>query len=102
MALQEVVGGAAIIREEALRGFAPRLIATGFGQGGGGMLGQDVREFYEALRAPEIAECGLGQCVDGPVGVIGLMTHARLLGQGVTLGVAGRMQGPSIPQEPLK
>ena len=52
------------------------------------MLGQDVSEFYQARGAPHIAEVGLGKFGDGPVGVLGEVAHAQLLGQRVTLGAA--------------
>ena len=102
MAVQDVVRLDGVVRKEALGRCEPGVIATGFGQGGGGMLGQDASELYQARGAPHIAQFGIGKFADGPVRVIGLATHARLLCHQVARGVAGMNQGPSIPQELLK
>jgi hypothetical protein len=79
MALQDVWRRDGIGIKEALRGFEHGVIATGFGQRGGGVLGQDASAFYQALGAPHIAQLGIGKFDDRPVAVIGLATHTRLL-----------------------
>ena len=79
MAIQDVVRLDGVVRKEAIGRFEQGVIATGFGQGGGGMLGQDASKFYQACGAPHIAQFGIGKFADGPVRVISLATHARLL-----------------------
>ena len=59
-------------------------------------------QFNHPLRASRIAQCGSGKFVDGPRGVSGLATHARLLCQQVTLEATVVVQVSSIPQEPLQ
>jgi hypothetical protein len=88
MAGKEVLRLDGVIRKEAIGGFEHGAIATGFGKGGGGVLGQDASEFYQALGAPQIAEVSISKFADHLVGVIGLATHAQLLRQQVTLGGA--------------
>jgi hypothetical protein len=102
MAIQDVVRLASVVRKEAIGRFEQGVIAPGFGQGSGGMLGQAPSEFAQARGAPHIAQCGIGKLADGPVWGIGGATHARLLGHQVAHGVAGRRQGLRIPQELLK
>ena len=102
MAGKDVLRRDGVVRKEALGGFEHGAIPTGFGQCGGGVLGEDASEFYQALGAPPIAEFGISKFADRPVGVIGLAPHARLLCQQVALGGAVRTQVLSIPQEPLK
>jgi len=84
----EVLRRDGVMRKEARGGFAHGAIATGFGKGGCGVLGQDASEFSQALGAPQIAEVGISTFAERPVVVIGLATHAQLLRQQVTLGVA--------------
>ena len=102
MAVQDVVRLDRVVGKEAIGRFKHGVIATGFGQGSGGMLGQDTSEFDQARGAPHIAQFGIGKLADGPVCIIGWATHARLLCHQVAHGVAGRHQGLSIPQELLK
>ena len=102
MARQDVLGGDVVIREEAIGGFEHGAIATGFGKGGGGMLGQDMSEFHQALCPPHITQFGIGKFVHRPVDVLGLAPHTRLL---MTMGCSWGYWGgsdPSIPQEPIK
>ena len=89
MAEQDVLRLDGVVRKEAIGGFEHGVIPTGFGQGGSGVLGQDVSELHQARGAPDIAEFGLGKFGDGPVGVIGEVAHAQLLYQRVALGAAG-------------
>ena len=67
MAVQDVLRLDGVVGKEAIGGFEHGAIATGFGQGGGGMLGQDTSEFDQARGAPHIAEFGIGKLADGPV-----------------------------------
>ena len=90
------------MRKEAIGGFEHGAIATGFGQCSCRVFGQNLSEFHEALCTPHIAQIGIGKFVHHPVEVIGLATHTRLLGQPVALEATGKVQGPSIPQEPIK
>jgi hypothetical protein len=76
---------------EAAGGFEHGTVTTGFGQCGGEVLGQYASEYHEALGAPLIAECSLDKFVDGPVGVIEEVTHARFLCERVALGNAVRV-----------
>ena len=99
MAEQDVLRLDGVVGKEAIGGFEHGAVATGFGQRGGGVLGQDASEFHQARGAPHITEFGIGKFGDGPVGVIGAATHARLLCQ---RGALYGSEGPSIPQEPLK
>ena len=50
MAVQDVLRLDRVIRKEAIGRFEHGAIATGLGQGGGGVLGQDASEFDQALR----------------------------------------------------
>jgi hypothetical protein len=58
------------------------------------VLGQYASEYYAALGAPLIAEVSLDKFVDGTVGVIEEVTHARFLGERVALGNAVRVGSP--------
>jgi hypothetical protein len=55
------------------------------------VLGQYASEYHEAVGAPLIAEFSLDKFVDGPVGVIEEVTHARFLCERVALGNAVRV-----------
>ena len=94
MTLQHVLRFDGVVIKEAIRGFEHATIATRFGKGGGGMLAQDVGEFHQACGALLVAEFGIGTCADGPVGVGGDVTHARLLCTRVALGDARKGWSP--------
>ena len=102
MALDDIGGRNVIVVKEAIGGFEHGAAATGFGQSGAGILGQDVGQLDQALGPPQIAEVSVGKLGDGPVGGIGDVGHDRLLCQRVELGVAVGCSCPSIPQVPLK
>jgi hypothetical protein len=89
MAEQDISRLDGVVSKEAIGGFEHGVVPTGFGQGGGGVLGQDVSELHQARGAPDIAEFGLGKFGDGPVGDIGAIAHAQLLDQRVALGNTG-------------
>jgi hypothetical protein len=99
---QNVLRRDGVVCQEARGGCEHRVIAIGFGEGGCGVLGQRRGPFDHPLRASRIAQLDIGTFVDGPVGGIGLATHARLLCQRVTLEATLVVHVSSIPQEPLK
>src|SRR6267143_1492161 len=95
MARQDVLGGDVVIREEAIGGFEHGAIATGFGKGGGGMLGQDMSEFHQALCPSHITQLGIGKFVHRPVDVLGLAPHTRLL---MTMGCSSSIPSARKPK----
>jgi hypothetical protein len=101
-AVQDVARLDGVVRKEAIGGCEQGVLATGCGQGRGGMLGQDASAFDQACGAPHIAQCGIGKLAHGPVRVIGLAPQAGLLCHQVARGGAGRHHGPGIPEELLK
>jgi hypothetical protein len=48
MAVEEILRVYGVIRKDALGGFEHGPIATGFGQCGGGVFGQDMSEVHQA------------------------------------------------------
>src|SRR5215468_1310231 len=54
-----------------------------------------MHAFHQVLGAPSSTTCGVGTCVDSPVGTRGTVLPARCLGKQVPLGEAG---GASRPQ----
>src|SRR5215510_10692700 len=102
MTVYDVLGFDSLVGKEAIGGFEHGAVATGFGQRGPGILGQNGGEFYKALGASQVAEFRLGKFVDGPGGVIGQTAHTPFLCSGVILGRIQGFHARSIPPDTLK
>ena len=89
MTWHDVLWRDVIMSKEAIGGCAHAAMATRFREGGGGMLSSDLGEFHQACGAPLVAEVGIGNFVDRPVGGGDDEIHPRLL---ETRGVLGDVQ----------
>src|SRR5262245_6967478 len=102
MTVDDVLGGDSLVSKEAIGGFEHGAVATGFGQGGPGILGQHGSEFSQALGASQVTEFRLGKFWDGPRGVIGETAHTPFLCSGGDLRTDTGLSALSIPPDTLK